>query len=152
MNNMELKYKRAYLEDLPFIIEIYDSNIQAVHGIKRDLHTWKTLFNNPNSEYYIAYSDIYLGWFRIDYEDDFELGMIQVAPLHQRSGVGKFIIKTVEEIAKAKGYKTIIIHTTKDNNTAQKLYKTCEYSLTEEGLCHTADGVERDGLTFKKDL
>ena len=147
-----MNYRKATYQDLSFIIDTYNANINALHGEIRDYRIWEKLLDKEGVEYFIVYSDTNLGWFRLDYSEVLELGMLQISPSHQREGVGRYIISVVEDIAKKKNYKEIIIHTTEDNVPAQKLYLSCGYELIEVGPCTTADGQERIGHTYKKEM
>ena len=78
--------------------------------------------------------------------------MLQVKPVYHHQGIGKFVLSTVEGLAKEKGLKSVVIHTTEDNHIAQMLYSSSCYLLTEIGPCTTADGQERVGYTYRKVL
>ena len=78
--------------------------------------------------------------------------MLQVKTIYQHKGVGRYILSVVEDIAKEKDYKKIGIHTTEDNIAARTLYLSAGYSVTEIGPCITADGKERVGYTFQKEI
>ena len=71
---------------------------------------------------------------------------------YERRGIGRAVIAAAEELARARGARSLGIHTTQDNLAAQGLYTACGYALTEIGPCTTADGVERIGYTFCKNL
>ena len=58
----------------------------------------------------------------------------------------------IEKIAKESGYQKIGIHTTEDNTAARTLYLSAGYTVTEIGPCTTADGKERVGYTFQKEI
>ena len=73
-------------------------------------------------------------------------------PIYQNKGIGKYVLSVVEEMAKEKGYKNIGIHTTEDNIAARSLYLSAGYTVTEIGQCTTADGIERVGYTFQKNI
>lgn len=140
-------------KDIPFINETYNENIERLHGVHRDENVWKELFSNKDNTYYIVNAGTPVAWFRIDVEDgQFWIGMLQVKPIHQRKGVGRFILSVAEDIAKEKGYRRIGIHTTEDNIPARTLYLSAGYSVTEIGPCTTADGEERVGYTFQKEI
>lgn len=62
------------------------------------------------------------------------------------------VVPTVENLAKEKGLKRVVIHTTEDNHTAQMLYSSSGYLLMEIGPCTTADGQKRVGYTYQKVL
>lgn len=94
-----MKYLLATEEDLGFIIETYNENIESLHGTCRDFDTWKKLFSDKKSVYYIVYEQEPVAWFRLDFEtDELWLGMLQVKPAYHRQGIGKYILSVVEEI------------------------------------------------------
>ena len=139
--------------DIAFIDEVYRQNMAALHGVPRSEETWKQLLSDQHSVYYIVYTSIAAAWFRLDEEDGgLWLGMLQVKPACRRQGVGRAILAAAEALAKEKGYSCLGIHTTRDNAAARGLYTACGYVLTETGPCTTADGVERVGCTYRKDL
>ena len=149
----KLAYCAATEEDIPFINETYLQNIDSLHGNPRTVDTWKALLSVKGHAYYIVKADSSVGWFRTDIEDgEFWLGMLQVKPIYHHRGIGKYILSVAEDMAKAKGYKSIGVHTTEDNIPARTLYQSAGYSVTEIGPCTTADGEERVGYTFQKEL
>ena len=149
----KLYFKTASEQDIPFISEVYNQNINALHGNNRSFEDWKKLISVNNSTYYIALSSEPVGWFRIDIDKEvLWLGMIQVKPRHQGKGVGKNILSFVENLAKDKQIHKIGIHTTEDNISARNLYISSGYSVSLIGKCTTADGVERIGYTFFKHI
>lgn len=147
-----MKYMVATEKDLPFIMEVYHQNIEALHGSHRSKEDWIKLLSVSSSTYYIVSIENPVAWFRVDYkaENCLELGMVQVLPIHHHQGIGKFILRTVEHLAKERGYKGIVIHTTEDNHVAQMLYTSSGYLLVEIGPCTTADGQKRVGYTYQK--
>ena len=148
-----LTYSPAIPEDIPFISQVYLENIASLHGIHRDADTWSALLADTDSAYYIVRTDLPVGWFRVDVENgQLWLGMLQVKPQHQRQGIGKYVLSVIEQLAKELGYARIGIHTTEDNFAAQALYSNFGYTVTEIGPCTTADGVERIGYTFEKQI
>lgn len=143
----------ATRRDIPFICQTYNENIQSLHGAPRDHQAWERLLEKENTIYYIVSAAAPVAWFRLDEEDGgFWLGMLQVKPEHHRKGVGRYILSVAEGIAKEKGFSKLGIHTTQDNLAARGLYENAGYALTQIGPCTTADGVERVGYTFEKDL
>lgn len=148
-----MKYLLATEEDLGFIIETYNENIESLHGACRDFDTWKRLLSDKKSVYYIVCAQEPVAWFRIDFEtDELWLGMLQVKPAYHRQGIGKYILSVVEDLAEKEGFRKIGIHTTEDNLVARALYLSEGYELTEIGPCTTADGVVRVGYTFEKEI
>ncbi len=144
---------KATEADLPFIMEVYLENIEALHGARRTPETWKALLADERSEYYIVRADHPTAWFRLDRDGDtLELGMLQVRKADQRRGIGRYVISAAEAMAKDRGFRQVLIHTTEDNRPAQALYSSAGYALTEIGPCTTADGMERTGYTYLKEL
>ena len=78
--------------------------------------------------------------------------MLQVKPSHQRRGIGRYILSVVEAMAAERGCRKVGIHTTQDHTPARALYASAGYLVTEIGPCTTADGVDRVGYTFQKEL
>ena len=147
-----LTYRPAIDADLPFIIDIYNRNIDALHGEIRSFERWTEIFHS-GSEYYIVENPEKVAWFRIDAEEDvLDLAMVQVNPDCKRMGIGRFIVENLEEIAKEKVFHNLVIHTTEDNLPARSLYLKCGYEVTEIGACTTADGATRVGYTFEKKI
>jgi len=150
---INITYVRASEMDLPFIIETYEENIDALHGVHRTYDEWKNLILNKQSKYYIVYRENAVAWFRIDLlEEQLWLGMIQVKPVYHHQGIGKYILSVVEDMAREEGFKQVGIHVTEDNTVARRLYTSLGYCLTEIGPCTTADAKERVGYTFKKKI
>lgn len=84
--------------------------------------------------------------------DELWIGMIQVNPMYHRQGIGKYILSVTENTARKKGIQRIGIHTTEDNIAARALYLAAGYEVTEIGPCTTADGIERVGYTYQKEI
>ena len=149
----EIRYSAAAEDDLPFIMETYHANLEALHGTYRGYAVWKKLLSDENAAYYVVFKAAPVAWFRIDREaDGLWLGMLQVSPRYHRQGIGRYVLSVAEDIARAQGASKIGIHTTEDNAPAKALYQSAGYSVTEYGPCTTADGAERMGYTFEKSL
>ncbi len=149
----KLMYSLATENDIAFISETYNENIDKLHGVQRSVDVWKKLLSDKDSTYYLVIAESPVAWFRIDVEDgEVWIGMIQVKPICQHKGIGKYILSVAEAIAKEKGYRSIGLHTTEDNIAARTLYLSVGYAVTEIGPCRTADGIERVGYTFRKEI
>lgn len=57
-----------------------------------------------------------------------ELLAIAVVPGKQRMGVGRMLMKEIEEIALSLGVNKLFLHTAKENLTAQRLFKSCLFT------------------------
>ena len=148
-----MEYRPATEGDLAFISNVYEQNIQSLHGNHRDLAAWKRIMADENTRYYIVCQKEAVAWFRIDFEDGgIWLGMLEVAPDYQRKGVGKYVLSVAENMARETGFSKIGVHTTEDNLPARALYTSAGYSVTEIGPCTTGDGASRVGYTFEKEL
>ena len=149
----KLMYSVATENDIVFINETYNENITRLHGVQRNVAVWKELLRDKDSTYYVVNAEAPVAWFRIDMEDGgLWIGMLQVKPIYQHKGIGKYVLSVVEDIAREKGYKTVGIHTTEDNIIALALYLSAGYTVTEIGACTTTDGKERVGYTFQKEI
>ena len=150
---VKLKHFVATGKDIPFIQETYHENMEHLHGVHRSADDWKQLLLEKDTVYYVVSAETPVAWFRIDLTDtELWIGMLQVKPIYHRKGVGRYILSVAESIAKEKGYKKIGIHTTEDNIAARTLYSSAGYAVTEIGPCTTADGIERVGYTFEKQV
>lgn len=148
-----LKYYKASEIDIPFITETYNDNLQALHGVYRIASVWENLIRDEASTYYIVCAETPVAWFRTEFENgQLWLGMLQVKPIYQRKGIGRYILGVFEAIARESGCRCVGIHTTQDNLAAQALYEAAGYRLSEIGPCTTADGIDRTGYTFEKTL
>lgn len=148
-----MKYSIATEDDLKFIQETYDENLTSLHGVYRDIDTWKKLLMDEKNIYYVVCMQERVAWFRMDFEEDeLWLGMLQVKPAYHRQGIGRYILSVVEELAVNEGLRKVGIHTTEDNLAARALYLSEGYEVTEIGPCTTADGKERIGYTFEKEI
>ena len=149
----KLTYRAATGGDIAFINETYLENIASLHGVARSAAFWEEKLSAQDSTYYIVHCPSPVAWFRTEEEDgEFWLGMLQVKPIYQHQGVGRYVLSVAEDIAREKGYQRLGIHTTEDNLPARGLYSAAGYRVTEIGPCTTADGIERVGYTFQKDL
>lgn len=148
-----LDFRVATNADIPFIQDVYGQNIEKLHGIHRSRSDWEERLAKGSSTYYIACADVPVAWFRTEMEDGMLwLGMLQVLPQFQHQGIGKRILCYFEELAVCNGISRIGIHTTEDNLPARSLYSRCGYTVSEIGMCTTADGAERIGYTYTKSI
>ena len=148
-----MEYRLATEGDIPFITEVYNENLESLHGVYRDEGRWQQLLADKSCAYYIVCKERPVAWFRLEEEDGLLwLGMLQVKPAFQRVGVGKYVLSVFEAIARKQGYAKVGIHTTEDNMVARGLYAWAGYAVTEIGPCTTADGIDRAGYTFHKEL
>ena len=148
-----MEYRIASEKDIPFITEVYNENLESLHGVYRDEGRWQELLSDKSCAYYIVCKECPVAWFRLEAEDGLLwLGMLQVKPAFQGKGVGKYVLSVFEAIAREQGYAKVGIHTTEDNAAARGLYAWAGYAVTEIGPCTTADGIDRVGYTFQKEL
>ena len=103
-----MKFHIATEDDLVFMCETYNKNVDSLHGTYRDIDTWKQLLADEKSEYYIVYTHEPVAWFRVDIEEnELWLGMLQVKPAYHRQGIGRYILSVVEKLAEKEGVKKI---------------------------------------------
>lgn len=148
-----VSFRSASDRDIPFISETYELNIEKLHGAVRSRELWQQKLVDGQTKYYIIHATEPVAWFSLELEDGILwLAMLQVHPNFQRQGFGKMTLGFVEAEAKAKGISQVGIHATEDNLPASALYQSCGYAVTEYGPCTTADGVDRMGYTFMKEI
>ncbi len=139
--------------DIPFINETYNQNIDKLHGANRTFDDWYKLLTDEKLIYYIVHTTEPVAWFRVEITDNILwLSMLQVKVEFQNRGFGKSVLSFVENLAKSNNIKQLGIHTTEDNIIARNLYQSFGYNVSEIGKCTTADGVERIGYTFIKNI
>ena len=57
-----LHYRPATEKDLPFLAQVYQQNIVALHGAVRSLEDWKSLFARKNHTHYIVSTEEPVAW------------------------------------------------------------------------------------------
>jgi len=146
----------ATSEYAKFVSEIYNENIEALHG--GDIYNWNEIFLRDKTDeknFIICENDLPVAWLRIDGVNSKDIAWISMLIVEMKSqgcGVGIYAVNFAEEYIKSKGFNRIGVRTTEDNVAAQALYKKCGYAITEYGDCTTADGASRKGYTFEKEL
>jgi GNAT superfamily N-acetyltransferase len=55
------------------------------------------------------------------------LNHLEVAPAHQRRGIGTALVRAVEDVARARGYDQLILGVGVDNPRAKQLYERLGY-------------------------
>lgn len=139
--------------DIPFINETYNQNIDKLHGTHRTFNDWDELLADKKSTYYIVRTTEPVAWFKTEIIDNILwLSMLQVKSEFQNRGFGKCILSYIENLATSNNINQLGIHTTEDNIAARNLYQSFGYTVSEIGKCTTADGVERIGYTFIKNI
>lgn len=87
------EYYAATENDIAFINETYNENIDSLHGVQRSAETWRKLLSDKSSSYYIVRAETPVAWFRIDIEDGkLWIGMLQVKPVHRHKGIGRYVL------------------------------------------------------------
>lgn len=79
-----------------------------------------------------------------------ELLAIAVEPGKQRRGVGRMLMKEIEEIALSLRVNKLFLHTAKENLPAQKLFKSCVFTPSQVKKKFYPAG--QDALQMVKDL
>ncbi|MEY4314458.1 MAG: hypothetical protein RIS93_1038 [Actinomycetota bacterium] len=123
---IELGDKERWLELFKEYIVFYKSSLSDAQF---EL-TWKRLNSEFNIKGLVAEVDNKIVGFTHyiwrpstwEVEDFCYLEDLYVDPKNRKSGVGRALIKAVEEIASAKGSKRLYWTTAPDNETARKLY------------------------------
>ncbi len=156
---MQAEFRYALLEDLPAIVEIYNSSVPGrlatadlePVSVESKLH-WFNSHNQSNRPLWVleANSEI-IGWMSFNsfygrpaYEGTVELS-IYLAKEVQGKGLGKMCLQKAMDEAKARGIKNILGFIFGHNEASLKLFHT--FNFTDWGrLLGVAimDGIERD--------
>ncbi|MFR1518977.1 MAG: GNAT family N-acetyltransferase [Clostridia bacterium] len=159
MRNLDVnEIQKGNLKQAEFVCDIYNDNIQALHGKQITVQEWNEILSidDLDEQNFLIYKDkIPVAWLRINgllNKDMAWLSMLTVSNNMHRKGVGSYAVRFAEKFVREKGFAQIGIHTTDDNIPAQDLYQKCGYAITEYGDCTTGDGAARKGYTFKKVL
>lgn len=78
------------------------------------------------------------------------ISMLAVHPAFHRQGIGEFAVRLAEQYLQDLGKSKVLIKTTADNISAQKLYEKCGFSVCENVEYVNGDGVKRKGFVFSK--
>lgn len=160
MNN-NIHISQLTISDIPYLTRLmnYRQIQQAIHIGNTDESFWLNCFNNiwsPDNDeenYIIRYEDAKVGWLKLNGFDNKEIAwisMLVIAPEYQKSGIGSYAVDFACEKIKNRGFKTIGIHTNKENTAAHRCYVKCGFTVTEIGDCTNSDGAGRIGYTFEK--
>lgn len=132
---------------------------KAIHINETSLSVWKEAYmgwqKDIDEENFIVFvNDMAVGWLKLNGLSGKEawISMLVIAAEYQHKGIGSFVVRLSEKIVTGKGYNKLSIHTTEDNIAAQKCYEKCGYLKIKYGDCATADGAERKGYTYEKEL
>ena len=74
---------------------------------------------------------------------------VHVLPDHTNQGIGKNLIKKIEEIAKEQGARKISLGSSLN---AEKFYEKCGYLRKEPGKYQCSNGVELDIVVYEKEV
>lgn len=132
-------------DDIRFIADIYDKNIEALHGEKIKYDQWLDILtaNDPDEAHFlICRGETPCAWLKINGLEDADIGwisMLVVEPVFQRMGVGTYAVGFAEDLLKEKGKQQIGVQTTSDNIPALELYKKFGFEIVSHSI-----SVEKD--------
>ena len=121
----------ATIESAEAVCDLYNRNIDALHGSSIPLDEWKNLLSvgDPDEEHFLIHKGaIPAAWLKINGLQDRDMAwisMLAVEPSMQRGGVGTYAVQFAENYIRLKGLSKVGIHTTGDNIPAQNLYCKC---------------------------
>lgn len=153
-----LNARPATVEDAIFICQLYDENMEILHGGFIEFKALREMLADMECgevNFLIHKGALPCAWLKLNGFGDGRawISMLVVAKNMQRQGIGTFTVRFAEEYMRGMGIRRSCIHTTDDNFPAQSLYKRCGYTVTgQQGECTTGNGVSRKGLTFERDI
>lgn len=110
-----IEYKEKYRDDLIFMILEAKNALGRIPGLNKDLLDIQKNYLDKGDMFWIAIDDNdrvigSVGYNSIDNTTDVWLHRLFVKYNLKRSGLGTFLLKTVEEYLKTKGKSTVYIH------------------------------------------
>ncbi|MHB1150958.1 MAG: GNAT family N-acetyltransferase [Eubacteriales bacterium] len=147
--------------DIPYLTQLMNNRQiqQAIHIGDTDEAHWLHAFNNiwsadkDEENYIIRYEDAEVGWLKLngfDHKEIAWISMLVIDPEYQKMGIGSYVVNSACELIRKRGFKSVGIHTNKENTAAHRCYEKCGFTVTEIGDCTNSDGFGRIGYTFEK--
>ena len=155
---MIFKVRDLSEKDIEFVSEVYSENIDVLHGAEITLDDWKECFcgNTDCDErnFIILANCEKAAWLKLNglQNDQIYISMLVVRKEFQHKGVGSFAVDFAEKFAKDQNKIAIFILTTADNMAAKACYLKSGYIVEKNIRYAVGDGVEREGIVFRKDL
>lgn len=155
----------ADISDAYYICEAYEKSLAELHGKRMNEHEYKMFFDevkemlaydDPDEKNFLIYfGAVPCGWLKVNglcSNDISWVSMLAVEPRFRRRGVGRFAVNYAVKFISGFGKKKVGIHTTEDNISAIALYKSCGFSVCKNYSSISEDGIEREYLTFEKNI
>lgn len=142
--------------DVKIIADIYNKNLQALHGDKIPYNEWyRAILNDDTDErnFLICRGIMPVAWLKLNGLDSADAGyisMLAVEPKCRRKGVGRFAVEFAEKFLHGNGKRTIRVQTTSDNFPAMSLYKKCGFVEVGRSKTNCDDGAELSKIMFEK--
>jgi len=106
-------------------------------GHEEDLRDIESAYLSPGSNFWVAEVDGLLVGMAAIQRIDAETGRLRrmrVTDAWRRRGVAAGLLKTAEEFCRGRGYKRVILDTTKQQQAAQQLYERAAYVRTGDRM------------------
>lgn len=146
--------------DIPFLVRLMNAREikSSIHIGDTDEKYWYDAYELWAADRYeisfiIRKGETPVGWMKLNCPDNTDtawISMLVILPEYQRQGIGSFAVSYAEDYFAGRGFSRIGIHTTKDNEAAQRCYTKLGFTITGIGECTNADGQKRTGYTFSK--
>lgn len=144
---------------LSFICDVYEQNMEALHGGVIPEHEWRKYFVGEAADpsevnYVVAVNQKPAAWIKLNGldGDGIYISMLVVDDLYKHQGIGSYAIQFAEAFAQNNGKAAVRIKTTKDNIAAVKCYLKQGYRIIREINYTVGDDVARDGYEFIKSI
>lgn len=161
---MNLSIRKAHEEDLEMILSIYNQGIAdriaTLESEEKDYTYIRKWFDEHQGRYAVlvaALGDQIIGWASLNrysnrsaYDGVADLS-IYIERSFRGKGVGKVLLKKLEEVARSQRFYKILLFTFPFNGLGQGLYKKCGYR--EVGVFHKQgilDGNFVDVMAMEK--
>jgi N-acetylglutamate synthase-like GNAT family acetyltransferase len=143
---MEIAIRRYTPQDVPRILELHVLAIKSVPNLIvhdgpliRDLHNIDSEYIHNGGDFLVAESEgmiIGMGAIRRKDENCGEIKRMRVDPKYWRHGIGQMLLTRLEETARNKGFKRLVLDTSIHQLSAQKLYEKNKYKEIRREVFH----------------
>ena len=120
MHRSRVEFVERLPDDIQTMVKKGQEDYETSHGVVCDYRNFWLLVRDANEEvigflaYYTAYAEVYV--------DD-----LWVAENHRRAGIGRILLRTLEERLKESGYNNVNLVT--NGFQAVEFYKNCGYEV-----------------------
>lgn len=156
MSASKIQFRQFRSSDLPAVKNVHELALKAIDMYSTghwndDLDDIAKNYLDSGGDFVVGTLDghiVAIGAFKKLSASTAEVKRMRVLPEFQGQGIGKMLLKYLEEEIKNHGYREIELHTTINQQAAQKLYEDNEYREFKR----ETKGWPFEVIFYKKDL